>query len=697
MLPCPSFSLVTLTYVTLVAAQSAVLQYAPSTMVQCPDVSTQPLLRVFTPQSQAIHPLEMDYIQSKESNVLPNAWTAWIGNASQIGYNSPEFGGNYSKIGMAISGGGYRVAQYGAGVISALDARNDSARAAGTGGLYQVTSYLSGLSGGSWLVVSLALNDWPTTSDLVYGNGGNLSGWLLDLDLVTPDGFDVFDSNNQAYYGSVLSSVLAKAAKGIDTSIIDPWSRLLSYHFLSGTSPQNFFTNDSSHGAGQLWSQATMTPSYQQAIAPFPVIVTNSLPIGSNLTIPSISQTVYEMTPLEFGSYDPNLSAMVNMTFAGTNLTNGNPDNGSSCVTGFDQAGFVMGASSALFRPSLDSAETTLEGFSSGDTNGILFMLDQLLKNVVTRGGDVANWPNPFHSVASSTFTESDSSWLELVDGGSNGAQIPIDPLLVKARGLDTIVIVDGSSEEPSHWPNGTSMLFSAQRLSTVLAASHQQLPPLPESVGSFISAGVNQRPTLFGCDPDTPEEYPLVIYLPNSPPLTGDNPSTNYDTFQFAYTDKETQIFLDQAHNNTIGGFTPNSNAPDPNWGKCLQCAAVDRARLKQNVTSRSSMCQECFSQYCYDPLNPPSSSELPNRKFTLVDPDPQGLLQITTFLSANKASIIGGVLGLVMALGILTGILYRQQQRKEVRYKLVSQYRKNDPVWEGYEEFELSGRDVQ
>ena len=40
---------------------------------------------------------------------------------------------------------------------------------------------------------------------------------------------------------------------------------------------------------------------------------------------------------------------MVNITFAGTNLTNGKPDSGSSCVTGFDQAGFVMGTSASLF------------------------------------------------------------------------------------------------------------------------------------------------------------------------------------------------------------------------------------------------------------------------------------------------------------------------------------------------------------
>ena len=64
-------------------------------------------------------------------------------------------------------------------------------------------------------MVSLVLNDWPTISDLVYGNGDNLSGWLLDLDLAAPDGFDVFDSNNQAFYRSVLSGVMAKAAKGM--------------------------------------------------------------------------------------------------------------------------------------------------------------------------------------------------------------------------------------------------------------------------------------------------------------------------------------------------------------------------------------------------------------------------------------------------------------------------------------------------
>ena len=40
---------------------------------------------------------------------------------------------------------------------------------------------------------------------------------------------------------------------------------------------------------------------------------------------------------------------MVNLTYVGTHLLNGKPDNDTACVTGFDQAGFVIGTSSSLF------------------------------------------------------------------------------------------------------------------------------------------------------------------------------------------------------------------------------------------------------------------------------------------------------------------------------------------------------------
>jgi len=125
----------------------AVSSYAPITNVQCPST---PLLRSVSPANQSLNPQEVDYVGARAST-LPSAWKSWIKDPSAIGYDLTALGGadgsRFPKVGIAVSGGGFRAAQYGAGVISALDARNDSAVSAGTGGLLQVTSYMSGLSG----------------------------------------------------------------------------------------------------------------------------------------------------------------------------------------------------------------------------------------------------------------------------------------------------------------------------------------------------------------------------------------------------------------------------------------------------------------------------------------------------------------------------------------------------------------------
>ena len=209
--------------------------YAPNINQTCPDVTTAPLVRVFPPTNQTLHPEEERYVAERLSTVVTPAWHDWLGDGSGIGYDMNAFNGSLSaKIGIAISGGGYRAAQYGAGVLSALDARNESAKAAGTGGLLQVASYLTGLSGestardwddgvssaselmtatgGSWITGSLLFNDFPTVEHMVFGND-QLSGWLLDIDLATPDGLDLFSDKNQYFFGGLLWSVIAKANK----------------------------------------------------------------------------------------------------------------------------------------------------------------------------------------------------------------------------------------------------------------------------------------------------------------------------------------------------------------------------------------------------------------------------------------------------------------------------------------------------
>ncbi|KAF5389496.1 hypothetical protein D9757_004325 [Collybiopsis confluens] len=673
------FSIKSLVGLLTVAAFSAafedsVADYAPAVNIDCPDLESTEFVREWTASNQTLNPKEAAYVETRLNTTISQAWDDWLGDSSQLGYNTSSFLGNFPKIGIAIPGGGLRAAQYGAAALSGLDARNSSAKSAGTGGLLQVTSYLSGLSGGAWITGSLFFNNFPTLSELVFGNGQDLSGWLLDLAFATPDGDDLFSEYNQYFFGSILWSVMSKANTGIDTSITDPWARMISYHFLNQTNRANFFTNDSAHGAGQLWSDIPTIPAWQQYQTPFPILVTDSRPQNLNTTtFLTLDPTVYEITPFEFASFDPGLSAGLNLTFAGTPMKNKQPVNASACVTGFDQAGFMMGTSASLFNQILDFAHNTLQGFSQSDGNGLLYVLSRQLSQVRTREDDVANWPNPFNGVKTTTYDDTNSTWLSLIDGASNGENIPLGPLFVRERGLDVIVTLDGSADDPNNWPNGTGMLFSAERASTILQASHQQFPPLPQNAQDFIDTGARERTTFFGCDPQrTPPEYPLVVYIPNMPPFNGDDPTANTGTFQLQYSPKQQQVLFDQVHSNTISGFVPNTNEADPNFGKCLQCAAVDRARYKLDpVVNRSDFCQTCFKQYCFDPKNPPSLSEVPNRKQTFVDPDPQGL---GNFLSENESKLIGGAVGLVVFIVLLVGGLIWWKKRKNRQF--VAQY---------------------
>src|SRR5260370_3454937 len=103
------------------------------------------------------------------------------------------------------------------------------------------------------------------------------------------------------------------------------------------------------------------------------------------------------MTPLEFGSWDPQLSGMVNISYAGTHLTNGQPANSTACTTFFDQIGFIIGTSASFFNVSVsipghpaprssmirhqqifDPVHNIILGFDNSSSSTVLFMLSQL-------------------------------------------------------------------------------------------------------------------------------------------------------------------------------------------------------------------------------------------------------------------------------------------------------------------------------
>ena len=90
---------------------------------------------------------------------------------------------------------------------------------------------------------------------------------------------------------------------------------------------------------------------------------------------------------------------------------------------------------------------------------------------------------------------------------------IPLDPLLVKARHVDTIFAIDASADTDQFWPNATSLRASYARTKSI-PESEQLLPYFPDAQ-TFVSAGLNQRPTFFGCNASAAEvqaQMPLVM-----------------------------------------------------------------------------------------------------------------------------------------------------------------------------------------
>ena len=139
--------------------------------------------------SQTLDTNESTYLSNRRENVLPSLYYTYLQeNATgSTGYNASQlFASGVPKTGIACSGGGLRASLYCAGSLSAFDSRNSST----AGGLLQLADYLTGLSGGSWAVSSLVMNDLPTIPSLVLGNSSDSSnpGWILSNSILDPGG-----------------------------------------------------------------------------------------------------------------------------------------------------------------------------------------------------------------------------------------------------------------------------------------------------------------------------------------------------------------------------------------------------------------------------------------------------------------------------------------------------------------------------
>jgi lysophospholipase len=429
-----------------------------------------------------------------------------------------------------------------------------------TSGLYQGITYHAGLSGGSWLLSSLAGNNYPTVSYL----RDNLWEMAFQDSLLDPAYLLV-----AAAYFQIVDDINDKEAAGYDTTLTDPWGRLLSYQLLEGDDG----------GVGITLSSITGLSNFTSHLAPFPVMTSLGVKTWEGECLPGPNATTYEFTPYEFGSWDSDVSAFVQTKYLGTTLKDGLVED--LCTENFDNLGLVLGTSSNLFNELCLSVPEP-----ANSTTDLWSTIEQMLDYVheVTTSDEYASYPNPFYEYVSSTAIPNPANnvtaqeTLHLVDGGTALQNNPIFPFLQPARKIDVILVNDNSADTSNNFPNGSEILTTY-----VQSFNHNlTLMPFIPSVETFIAEGLNQRATFFGCN-DTSKI--TIVYLPN---------------YNFTYASNTATTQLEYSKTDTAGiianGVSIASQGNDTEWGTCLGCALM----MKTGQTLPST-CEACFDEYCY------------------------------------------------------------------------------------------------
>ena len=244
---------------------------------------------------------------------------------------------------------------------------------------------------------------------------------------------------------------------------------------------------------------------------------------------------------------------------------------------------------------------------------------------------DIASYdPNPFYKYNEHSSPYAAQKLLDVVDGGEDGQNVPLHPLIQPERHVDVIFAVDSSADTDYYWPNGTSLVATYERsLNSSGIANGTAFPAVPDQ-NTFINLGLSTRPSFFGCDSSNQTgPTPIVVYIPNAPYSY----HSNISTFQLSTDDT-------QRDNIILNGYevaTMGNSTLDGNWTSCVGCAILSRS-FERTGTTLPDICTQCFDRYCwngtvnstapssYDPAYYLSANEnmasvsLPTMLFTVV-----------------------------------------------------------------------------
>ncbi|KAI9762580.1 MAG: Lysophospholipase 1 [Geoglossum simile] len=533
-------------------------------------LSDRPTIR----SAKYLSPNETSWLELRRNNTF-DPMRSLLKRLNITGFNISNLAQNGSElpnIAIAFSGGGWRALMNGAGALQAFDSRTGNSTSVGQlGGLLEATTYLVGLSGGSWLVGSVAVTNFSSVSSILNGTSGPL--WEFSNSILKgPEQIDTTE-----YYNEIYSNITGKNDAGFNISITDYWGRALSYQMINATDGGPSFT----------WSSISLGPQFSSGSVPMPIIVADGRAPGE-LLIPT-NTTVYEFNPWELGSFDPTVYGFAPLEFIGSNFSGGTLPSNESCVRGFDNAGFVMGTSSSLFN------QFFLQINNTNIPPAVKNSLTKILSNIGEANNDIADYtPNPFYHYNNATNVNAGSKRLTLVDGGEDLQNIPLQPLIEPARHVDVIFAIDSSADTEYNWPNGTSLVATYQRsLNASGIGNGTAFPAIPDQ-NTFINKGLNTRPTFFGCNAsNTTSITPLVVYIPNAPYTY----QSNVSTFTLTYSNS----VRDEIIRNGYNVATMGNGSVDAQWPSCVGCAIVSRS-LERTGTAVPATCQQCFQKYCWD-----------------------------------------------------------------------------------------------
>ncbi|CCF59729.1 hypothetical protein KAFR_0H03190 [Kazachstania africana CBS 2517] len=615
-----------------------VLEGATPTEVKCPK---EPLIRH---AKNDLCSKEEQYIKNKEQ-FNRNKYREFLESLDVFNFDNSTLDSivvSTPRLGVAISGGGYRSMLTSLGFLLQME----------KWGLYDMVDYISGLSGGSWTLMGLILNDFDPKLTLDKWNfADDLLKGVPEFDITSADivsgmhsALQKRNSQRDSNFSSFeelmdyLEVVLSSLESTPDMMVFQkrsesPLQKLKQLFFPNDTfsSPhildtfknfreilefyidlhldvrpkkvQGFPVTFTDYWGRALINRARKRGLSDENSTSLSTLISSNdrfqkyeapIPIFvSNCKNGFLKNVIFEFTPFEFGSWEAIGRLFVKLEFLGSRIVAGKAK---KCFRNFDDIGFITGTSSSIF----NNAIIYMWQKVSQSSHEALRALKVLLSVFGLNGSKVSR---TIDEAGLNFKTETDYA----VYQHNPFYKYPHKENILTSE--DYLYLVDGG-EDGENIPL-RSILISERNLDVIFMidsssdidnyANGTKLKNIFEQLKEknveyrFPSHYITlaSSPIIIGCEPvyhNNGELLPILIYYAN---MQHTYPS-NMSTFKVSYEEDEIEGIV----NNGRNIFSrDNSNY----FRNCLGCILLKRSNITIPLNKASKFCSSCYKNLCY------------------------------------------------------------------------------------------------